>query len=115
MRGTPSRAAAVASGVLATMAVLAVDGLSAQRAAGYTAYSTGEERRAILIPGAQFARGDLHRLVFGANYRDLWTLPITAPVLNLDTFAGGLTPKERGGGQQTLSLRLEGDDGLEYV
>jgi hypothetical protein len=97
------------------MAVLAVDGLSAQSAAGYTAYSTGEERRTILIPGAQFARGDLHRLVFGANYRDLWTLPITAPVLNLDTFAGGLTPKERGGGQQTLSLRLEGDDGLEYV
>ena len=115
MRGTRSRDTAFASAALASLALLAVDALAAQTKAGYTAYSTTEERRATLVPGPQFARGDLHRLVFGANYRDLWTLPITVPLLNLDTYAGGLTPKERGGGQQTLSLRFEGADGLEYV
>ena len=95
--------------------LLAIDALAAQTKAGYSAYSTTEERRATLVPGPQFARGRLHRFVFGSNYRDLWALPITVPVLDLDAYAGGLKPKERGGGQQTLSLRLEGGDGLEYV
>jgi len=35
-------------------------------------------------------------------------------VLDLDNFAGGLTPTRRGGGLQTKSLRLAGADGKEY-
>jgi hypothetical protein len=38
MHGIRSRAAAVASGALVSMAVLAIDPLSAQNKAGYTAY-----------------------------------------------------------------------------
>ena len=96
MRGIRSRAVTVACGALVAMAVLAIDALSAQSKAGYTAYSTSDERRATLVPGPQFARSGLHRLVFGSNYRDLWALPITMPVLDLDAYAGGLKPKERG-------------------
>jgi len=115
MRGTRSCAVFLASGALVSLPVLAVEARAAQTEAGYTAEATGEERRETLAPGPQFARSALHRLVLGSNYRDLWALPITVPVLDLDAYAGGLTPKERGGGQQTLSQRLEGDDGLEYV
>lgn len=42
-------------------------------------------------------------------------MPIRVAVLDLDDYAGGLTPVEQGGGQQTTSLRLLGADGREYT
>jgi hypothetical protein len=53
-------------------------------------------------------------LVFGSEYRDLWSAEIRVPILNLDTTGGGLTPTTAGGGFQTKSLRFRGNDGLEY-
>ena len=73
-----------------------------------------EEGRTV-VPGPRYGRGSLHRTMFGAHYRDLWTAPVTAPALDLDTFAGGLTPDELGGGQQTRSLDLKGENGRTYV
>lgn len=67
-----------------------------------------------VVPGADYKRGGLHRAFFGTRYRSLWATPIRVPVLNLATFVGGLKPTQRGGGQQTKSLRLEGADGREY-
>ncbi|HEU5039883.1 MAG TPA: hypothetical protein VFT84_03620, partial [Gemmatimonadales bacterium] len=67
-----------------------------------------------IAPGAQYAKGWLHRVLFGSHYRDLWTTPIEAEVLDLDSFAGGLRATRKGGGQQTRSLRLEGEDGRQY-
>jgi hypothetical protein len=67
-----------------------------------------------ITPGSQYEAGWLHRFFFGSHYRDLWTTPIEAPVLDLDAFAGGLKATRRGGGEQTKSLRLEGADGKEY-
>ena len=66
------------------------------------------------------AGGDLSyrpfgRFIYGDHYRDLWTAPLKAPVLSLDQYAGGLRPLERGGSQQTKSLRFSGADGREYV
>ncbi len=51
----------------------------------------------------------------GANYRKEWKTPIKAPVINLATEHGGLTPVKRGGGKQTKSLRLEDPSGREYT
>lgn len=65
--------------------------------------------------GARYGAGWLHRFFLGSHYRDLWTMPVTAEVLDLDTFAGGLRATERGGGQQTKSLRFKGADGREYA
>jgi hypothetical protein len=65
--------------------------------------------------GERYAAGGLRRLVLGTGYRDLWTMPVTVPVLDPDTFAGGLAVLERGGGRQTVSLRFGADDGREYV
>ncbi len=36
-------------------------------------------------------------------------------MLNLSTFAGGLTPIKKGGGLQTKSLRCQGKDGRQYA
>jgi hypothetical protein len=68
-----------------------------------------------VIPGAQYKAGGLHRMFFGTRYRSLWTTPIRVPVLDLRRFAGGLKPTQRGGGQQTKSLRFTGGDGKEYA
>lgn len=70
---------------------------------------------ATVIPGPQYAAGGLHRLFFGEHYRDLWTTPIRVPVLNMSTFAGGLTPVKQTGGFQTKSLRLQGNDGRLFA
>ncbi|MDX1546627.1 MAG: BamA/TamA family outer membrane protein [Rhodothermales bacterium] len=59
--------------------------------------------------------GALHRFFLGHEHRDAWATPVTVPVLDLGTFAGGLTLDKRGGGQQTLSLRFENPEGYEYV
>ena len=67
-----------------------------------------------VAPGPQYGTGWFHRLLFGKHYRALWTTPIEAEVLDLDTFAGGLTVTRKGGGQQTRSLRFRGEDGHEY-
>ena len=67
-----------------------------------------------VAPNPDYSAGGLHRAFFGTRYRALWTTPIKVPVLDLNRFAGGLTVTERGGGEQTKSLRLRGADGKEY-
>jgi hypothetical protein len=67
-----------------------------------------------VVPGAHYAAGGLHRFFFGNHYRDLWTAPLTAEVLDLASFSGGLTPKRKSGGKQTLGLKLDGADGRDW-
>ena len=72
------------------------------------------DRDTTVVPGARYRAGGFHTFFFGRHYRDLWTTPIRVPVLQLDEFAGGLRPTQRGGGKQTRSLRFAGADGREY-
>jgi hypothetical protein len=81
-------------------------------AAPLAAQAEGTER---VVAGPQYRAGALKRALLGRSYRELWTTPVNVPVLSLSTFAGGLTPTETGGGNQTLSLRFEGADGKEYA
>ncbi|TMA12299.1 MAG: hypothetical protein E6J84_13130, partial [Deltaproteobacteria bacterium] len=64
-----------------------------------------------LAPGPRYEAGWLTRFFLGSQWRDLWTTPIEAPVLDLQSFDGGLRPERRGGGQQTTSLRLQSGNG----
>ncbi len=77
------------------------------------AQSPGGTARA--TAGPEYRAGGLRRLFVGESYRPLWTAPIAVPVLDPDTFAGGLTVEQEGGGLSTESLRLKGRDGHEYV
>lgn len=64
--------------------------------------------------GKDYERSGLTELFLGKHWRDLWTTPFEVGVLDLDKFAGGLTPYKRGGGLQTKSLRFKGNNGKTY-
>lgn len=51
----------------------------------------------------------------GKNYRVIWDTPIKVPVFDITTKKGGLRILKRGGGKQTMSLRLEDKNGKQYV
>ena len=67
-----------------------------------------------VIPDANYKAGWIHKIFFGAHWRDLWSTPLKIKVLDLDKYAGGLKPLKKGGGLQTKSLRLLGKDGKQY-
>jgi hypothetical protein len=68
-----------------------------------------------VVAGPRYDKPALYRSLFGGSYRELWLTPIRVPVLNLRTFDGGLVADELGGGNATLSLRLDSEDGSRYV
>jgi hypothetical protein len=98
---------ALARGLSLSLAALLVgSGLSAQ--------SPPRRTVAIQAPGPEYDASGLHQFFLGKEYRSLWTTPVSAPVLNLRTFAGGLRPISKGGGKQTKSLLLVAPDGRQF-
>ncbi len=60
-------------------------------------------------------KGRFHRWLFGENFRKEYATPVKLPVLKISALHGGLTPTQRGGGMQSVSLRLEDSAGNEYA
>jgi len=67
----------------------------------------------IVIAG-DYQANSFERFFTGDHWRNLWITPIKAPIINLEEYARGLTPIEKGGGQQTRSLKFIGADEREY-
>jgi hypothetical protein len=65
----------------------------------------------LLAANTDYDRGPVQRFFLGGHNRDIWATPVEVPVLDLSN----LKPIKRGGGQQTLSLRLQDENGVEYV
>ncbi|RZK87030.1 MAG: hypothetical protein EOO98_14735, partial [Pedobacter sp.] len=59
--------------------------------------------------------GRFHRWLFGENFRKEYAAKTKVPVLRISQIAGGLKATQRGGGNQSRSLRLEDKNGKEYV
>src|SRR5712671_5816042 len=95
-------------------AALIAGAISSAEAQNQLVRKVGEDS-VIVIPGANFKAGSLHRYFLGNEYRDVWTTPIKVPVLDLRTSHGGLRPVKEGGGMQAKSLRLVAPDSSEYV
>jgi len=62
-----------------------------------------------------YDKGKFVRFLMGDNYRELWNTELELPVFDIGAEKGGLTILKRGGGQQTRSVRLEANDGKQYV
>ena len=73
-----------------------------------------DRQKVSVIPCADYEAGALHTMIFGTHWRSLWTTPVEMPVLDLNSFAGGLVPFEKGGGFQTMTLSFRGANGKEY-
>ncbi len=63
----------------------------------------------------QLGAGAFKRLFLGGQYRDIWTTPVKAEVIDLETKLGGLTPIKKGGGLASNSLRLQKKNGQQYI
>lgn len=74
----------------------------------------GQTDSVTIAAGERYRASGVQAWLLGRDYRDLWTAPIRVPVLDLSTYAGGLTPVKRGSGLQTRSLRFVAPDGREY-
>ncbi|MBW3517863.1 metallophosphoesterase [Flavobacterium sp. NKUCC04_CG] len=68
-----------------------------------------------IYPKAWTVKGGAYRFIWGDHYRKYYGMDIVAPTLYLEDIHGGLKPKISGGGNQSLSLRLESGEGKEYV
>jgi hypothetical protein len=99
--------------VLAASCVCAAP-MSAQQIAARPAGTVSAPDSAEVVASEAYLAGGFHRFLFGGHYRRVWAAPIRVPVLDLRSYAGGLTPSERGGGAQTQSLRLHAADGREF-
>ncbi|MGB1032580.1 MAG: hypothetical protein ACPGWM_08185, partial [Flavobacteriales bacterium] len=67
-----------------------------------------------LTPDSSLAAGRLKKVFFGELNREIWATPVKVPYLDIHFVKGGLSPIKKGGGLQTLSLRMKGEDGKEY-
>mgnify|MGYP002777647032 FL=1 len=63
----------------------------------------------------QYVASRAHQRWLGKNYRAAWSQPIDVPVFRINQEHGGLQVVQRGGGQQTISLRLQDAAGREYT
>jgi hypothetical protein len=97
-------------------AAASVPGVAASAVgAASDAYSQKDMDFVSVTAGERYAANGLERALLGAHYRDLWTTPMQVPVLDLESYAGGLTPEELGGGEQTASLHFQSGDGREFT
>lgn len=94
--------------------LLALALVSAQPAHAEEPGETSTPRRTV-VAGQRYKKGGLHRFLLGAEYRDLWTMPVSLEVLDLDQFAGGLKAVGVLGHGQTQALALDGVDGNSYT
>lgn len=69
----------------------------------------------MVVPSRRYRAGGLKSFLLGDQYRDLWSTPIRVDILDLETFAGGLTVDRAGGAGQSLTLHMRGADGRSYV
>ncbi len=68
----------------------------------------------VMAVGERYKASKFKQSIFGEHYRSVWATPMEIPYLDLTKFAGGLTPLQLGGGNQTTSLRLAGKDKIQY-
>jgi len=67
------------------------------------------------VASTEYKTGTFYKLTYGNRYRKSWRTPVTLPKFDLNKTVGKLKIVKKGGGMSTKSLRLESEDGREYV
>lgn len=82
-----------------------------------TTYANEKEpyKKATVYNPEATQKGKAYQYLLGKHYRESYGIPVKAPIANLDTLYGGLTPLKRGGGNQSVSLRLVDKTGKQWV
>lgn len=76
-------------------------------------YEDGNVKNIKLAARPQYKKSRLHQLFLGSKYRDLWATPVT--VETVDIFKEEFSIIKKGGGRQTLNLRLVDNNEHQYV
>jgi hypothetical protein len=84
-------------------------------AAEFRYTNTSKFEVASIYTEKEVKKDGLYRMLWGERYREYFGAKIKAPIVDLDTLFGGLTPIRKGGGHQSKSLRLKDKQGREYV
>jgi hypothetical protein len=75
----------------------------------------GKEIAASVYPKKAVEKNKAYQFFWGKHYRKYYGIDVEAPVVNLDTLFGGLTPYRVGGDNLSKSLRLTNANGNEFV
>ncbi len=79
-------------------------------------FAAAAEKRQVIAGRPEYNQhSGFYRFQFGSGYRDLWTAPFEVEVLDLKSYAGGLTPVRQVGSMQSIGLSLKGADGKTYT
>lgn len=80
-------------------------------------YPSVEANKLVDVPVSKdnFAKGAIWSFLFGEHYRQVYESDVQVPMLDLESFQGGVIPVKRGGGFQTNSLRLEAANGRQFT
>src|SRR6185503_8595728 len=89
--------------------------LTAAVAVGEGRAALAADTQRVIAGRPQYDRSGYFKWHFGEGYRKLWTAPFEAPVLDLKSYAGGLTPVRKVGSMQSIGLALKGADGKAYT
>ncbi|WP_162150098.1 metallophosphoesterase [Saccharicrinis fermentans] len=73
------------------------------------------QKDTIVAANPAFKANKRKQFWLGKQYRNMWTTPVNVPVFNLEKELGGLKPIKKGGGMSSNSLRMEADDGKQYI
>lgn len=73
------------------------------------------EQKATVYDVKATQKSGFYETLWGKHYREEYGLEVLAPTVRLDTLYGGLTPVKRGGGNQSVSLRLIDKKGQQWV
>jgi len=74
-----------------------------------------KEKAGVIYSEAETDKSGVFKFLWGNRYRKLYSTPVMAPTVDLDTMYGGLKVVRKGGGNQSISLRLEDKNGSQYV
>src|SRR6185436_103382 len=50
------------------------------------------DRNATVVAGRRYEAGPFTRMLFGNGWRPVWTAPVTVPVFDMSSYAGGVKP-----------------------